>query len=464
MKCSRCGSELKNTDTICLNCGNIVEPSNHDAFEIEDLDVELENLIDSYKNDNGFVRDNFEDISIQDPDGGPDYSSFNSMNQNETYKKKEPEFEPISAEEVHSATNVSFEDGPKEENNNNDTDIIDVDDIDEFEEADTGKPVEDEEKVEEKKADLTIEDTTSFDPISMDDTGIFEPVEVDSTESEPEIEETVIEPVMTSNNYEEGIPEIVSSPKSTESEVYNNAYYEPKKEKKSFFAKRKEKKEEKAKEEEYKYEPVPEGVDVTVGTDDYTKDSYNSDVVFDDGETNGKTIMDIIPFKTIFIIAAVILFIILAVLVYKVVTNKPKSTTFDSDVTKETGEKSKYSLTTNPNYIKDKTWVCGGAKSDGSLGSDYSTYFQYDFYKNKTYATKSIQRDDDYEDGTYSVSLEEITDTGYVYKVTLVANLDGGYKTKYFFTLTTNKEGTKGTYKINGSTYACEEMDYFNNK
>ncbi len=456
MKCSRCGSELKETDTICLNCGNIIEPSNHDAFEIEDLDVELENLIDSYKNDNGFVKDSFDDIGIQDPDGGPDYSSFNSMNQNETYKKKEPEFEPISAEEVHNATNVSVPEEPQI-TNDSDTEIVDVDDIDEFEKV---------ENVEEKKDDLTIEDTTSFDPISMDDTGIFEPVEVDATDKEPEIEETVIEPVMTSNNYEEGIPEIVSSPKSAESEVYNNAYYEQKKEeKKSFFAKRKEKKEEKKKgEDEYKYEPVPEGVDTSTGTNDYNNDSYNSDVVFDDGDTEGKNITDIIPFKTIFIIAAVILFVILAVLVYKVVTNKHKSTSFDSDVNKQTSEESKYSLTKNPNYIKDKTWVCGGAKSDGSLGNDYSTYFQYDFYKNNTYATKSIQRDDDYEDGSYAVSLEEITDTGYVYKVTLVANLDGGYKTKYFFTLTTNKDGTKGTYKINSNTYACEEMDYFNNK
>ena len=445
MKCSRCGSELKDTDTICLNCGNIVEPSNHDAFEIEDFDVELENLIDSYKTENGFVKDSFDDISIQDPDGGPDYSSFNSMNQNETYKKKEPEFEPISAEEVQSTTTMSVPDEVEE------------------------KTVEEIKEPEDNKDDLVIEDTTSFDPISMDDTGIFEPVEVETNEVNDQVEETVIEPVVVSNNYEEGIPEIVSSPKSEESEVYNSKYYEQKteepKEKKSFFAKRKDKKEEKVKEVvEDKYEPVPEGTDVTVGSDEYSKDSYNSDVVFDDGETEGKTVTDLIPFKTLFIIAAVILFIILGVLVYKVFINKPKSTSFDSDIKKDVEDKSKYSLTENPNYIKDKTWVCGGAKSDGSLGNDYSTYFQYDFYKNKSYATKSIQRDDDYEDGTYSVSLEEITDTGYVYKVTLVANLDGGYKTKYFFTLATNKDGTKGTYKINGSTYACEEMDYFNNK
>lgn len=434
MKCSRCGSELKDTDTICLNCGNIVEPSNHDAFEIDDFDVELENLIDSYKTENGFAKDSFDEISIQNPDGGPDYSSFNSMNQNETYKKKEPEFEPISAEEVQNTTTASV---PEE------------------------SPI-----VEEKKDDLTIEDTTTFDPISMDDTGVFEPVEVEPTEVNNQVETPVIEPVVASNNYEEGIPEIVSSPKSEESEVYNSKYFEKKteepKEKKSFFAKRKEKNAEKVEEE--KYEPIVDSTNTSNVTADYSKDSYNSDVVFDDGESQGKSITDIIPFKTLFIIAAIILFIILGVLIYKVVSNKPKSTSFDSDIKKDTEDKSKYSLTQNPNYIKDKTWVCGGARSDGSLGNDYSTYFQYDFYKNKSYATKSIQRDDDYEDGTYSVSLEEITDTGYVYKVTLVANLDGGYKTKYFFTLTTNKDGTKGTYKINGNTYACEEMDYFNNK
>ena len=430
MKCSRCGSELKETDTICLNCGNIIEPSNHDNFEFENFDEELEGLLDSYKTDQEFtVKDGFDSIvpEIENYDG-PDYSGFNVFNQN----KQSPKFASIPEEEtqtidandvanVVSATNdVKTE--PVVENTNVET------------------------VMEPKNNDpLYIENTSTFNPISMDDTGVFEPIEVDNTTTVVQEEPVVETPTITNSSYEEGIPEVVSSPKSVESEQYNSAYYEDtkKKEKKSFFKK----KEKPKKEEQEEY-----------------LDTYNSDVVFDDGNADKKSILDIIPFKTIFIIAAIILVVIIGILIYRIVTTKPKSTEFESHEKEETEEKSKYSLTQNPNYILDKTWVCGGARSDGSLGNDYSTYFQYDFYKNGSYATKSVQRDDDYEDGSYSVSLEEISDDGYLYKVTLIANLNGGYKTKYFFTLKTNKEGTKATYKINSSTYACEEMDYFNNK
>ena len=48
--------------------------------------------------------------------------------------------------------------------------------------------------------------------------------------------------------------------------------------------------------------------------------------------------------------------------------------------------------------------------------------------------------------------------------ILLIANLNNGYKTKYTFTLTTNKEGTKATYKYNSSVSSCEEMEYYNNK
>ena len=202
---------------------------------------------------------------------------------------------------------------------------------------------------------------------------------------------------------------------------------------------------------------------------EFTDNYDNNDSEFDEYSINNidgdnKKSISIIPFKLVFIISIVVLLVIIILLGYKyIVSKKEKDTTVeikpnDEEIT------SKYSLTENPNYINNKTWVCGERLEDGSLTTDSSTYFQYDFNTDKSYARQFLTREDTYESGTYGLSLEEITDTTYTYKLTMIANLSGGYKTRYTFTLITNKEGTKATYKYNSTIFSCEEMDYYNNK
>lgn len=173
--------------------------------------------------------------------------------------------------------------------------------------------------------------------------------------------------------------------------------------------------------------------------------------------------LSLIPFKVIFIIALVILLVLLSIFVYKLLNGNIKKVKHEIK-NDETLITSKYSLTENPNYINGRTWVCGDADSNGELTLDTKSYFQYDFNLDNTYATEVLNSPDTLEYGRYGVSLEEISDNKYTYKVTLIATLDNSYKTRYSFTLVTNKEGTKGTYKLNGKTSVCEEMEYYNSK
>ena len=174
--------------------------------------------------------------------------------------------------------------------------------------------------------------------------------------------------------------------------------------------------------------------------------------------------ISVIPFKIIFIIVAVVLVVIVGLLIFKFVSSK-KATETEYEINNGDKENtSKYSLQSNPNYITNKTWVCGTPLEDGSLTTDSSSYFQYDFNKDGTYATQIYNKPDTYESGKYSVSLEDISNDQYTYKLTMTANLNGGYKTRYTFTLITNKEGTKATYKLNSNVSSCEEMNYFNTK
>ncbi len=201
-------------------------------------------------------------------------------------------------------------------------------------------------------------------------------------------------------------------------------------------------------------------------------DSYNKDytdfTIVDDNEKKKRKFnfnnISIIPFKIIFAIGIIVMVIMLGILGYKYYkSNDGEELEYEIDRDNPVVP-SKYSLKTNPNYINGKTWVCGSSKEDGSLSDDIDTYFQYDFNKNNTYAMQYLNKKESYENGTFSVSLDDISNNMYTYKLTMVANLEGGYKTRYTFTLVTNKEGTKGTYRLNSSVYSCEEMEYFNNK
>ncbi len=203
-------------------------------------------------------------------------------------------------------------------------------------------------------------------------------------------------------------------------------------------------------------------------TDSSSKNTMNSNSSYDEDEDDykekKKLNISIVPFKIVFFIALIVLIIVLCLFGYKYYKSR-KSETVDYEINKNDGvSASKYSLTNNPNYISGKTWVCGSSLDDGNLSNDSSTYFQYDFNEDKSYATQYYNKPDTYESGTYSISLEEIGDNTYTYKMTMIARLNDGYKTRYIFTLVTNKEGTKGTYKMNSKVYSCEEMNYHNNK
>lgn len=172
----------------------------------------------------------------------------------------------------------------------------------------------------------------------------------------------------------------------------------------------------------------------------------------------------LIPFKVVFIIAAVILFVLLAIVIYKVFINNGQDV--DHEIKNdETLIKSKYSLEDNPNYILGRTWICGNSNENGTLDySDTTSYFQYDFNSDSTYANNIYKNPDIIENGRYGVSLEEINDNNYVYKVTLIANLDNSYKTRYSIYLTTSKDGKTATFKNGGKTAVCEEMNSYNSK
>lgn len=207
------------------------------------------------------------------------------------------------------------------------------------------------------------------------------------------------------------------------------------------------------------------------GLDDYTIDnlidfvdtgnSYNYEK--NSQKESKKLNISIVPFKVVFAIALVVLLVILGVFGYRYFSSK-KSEKVDYEINKEdTNVTSKYSLTSNPNYIKDHTWVCGTIV-DGKLTTDRTSYFQYDFNKDGSYARQFLNRPDTYEDGKYGVSLEDVSNDRYLYKLYMIANLDGGYKTKYTFTLNVNKDGTTAIYKYNSTEFACEEMNFYNSK
>ena len=173
--------------------------------------------------------------------------------------------------------------------------------------------------------------------------------------------------------------------------------------------------------------------------------------------------LSVIPFKVVFIVALVVLIIILCIFGYKFLSGF-KSEKVDYEIDKDNNKvTSKLSLKTNPNYIENHTWVCG-TMVNGELTTDRTTYFQYDFNKKSRYARQFLDRPDTYEDGTYGISLEDNSNDRYLYKLYMIANLDGGYKTKYTFTLNVNKEGTKAIYKYNSAEFACEEMNFYNSK
>ena len=196
----------------------------------------------------------------------------------------------------------------------------------------------------------------------------------------------------------------------------------------------------------------------TTNTNTYDEDEE------DNYKEKKKISISIVPFKIVFFIALIVLIIVLCLFGYKYYKSI-KSESVDYEINKNDGTTaSKYSLTNNPNYISGKTWVCGSSLDDGNLSNDSSTYFQYDFNEDKSYATQYYNKPDTYESGTYSISLEDIGENSYTYKMTMIARLNDGYKTRYIFTLVTNKEGTKGTYKMNSKVYSCEEMNYHNNK
>ena len=159
-----------------------------------------------------------------------------------------------------------------------------------------------------------------------------------------------------------------------------------------------------------------------------------------------------------------VLVVIVLVLGFKVISSMlGKSSTFNKDP-EGLKVKSKYDLKTNPNYITGKTWVCGDPDDNFELSQDVNTFFQYDFDADNTYAVQYFTNRDVYEDGQYGISLEEIADDNYTYKITVIASLNAGYKTRYNFYIITNKEGTKATYKMNDTKYPCEEMNYYNSK
>lgn len=173
--------------------------------------------------------------------------------------------------------------------------------------------------------------------------------------------------------------------------------------------------------------------------------------------------ISIVPFKVVFVIAAVVLIVVCCVFGYKYFSSK-KTHKVDYEINKDVMDvTSKYSLTTNPNYITNHTWVCG-TMVNGVLSPDRNTYFQYDFNKKNEYARQFLNRPDTYEDGEYAISLEDVSNDRYVYKLYMLANLDGGYKTKYIFTLNVSKDGTTAIYKYNSTVFACEEMNYYNSK
>ncbi len=197
--------------------------------------------------------------------------------------------------------------------------------------------------------------------------------------------------------------------------------------------------------------------------EDYTEDD-NIDLDDEDKDTNKLFNLNELPFKKIIIIAGAVLIVLGGIFGFKFLFGK---TTNEADYqinNDELQNKSKYSLTKNPNYIKNYTWVCGESLEDGSLTNNMDTYFQFDFNKNGTYARQFVKDKNTYEDGKYSVSLEDISNDQYTYKIIMIANISGGYQTRYTFTLTTNKEGTKAVYKYNTDISSCEEMNYYNSK
>ncbi len=205
-------------------------------------------------------------------------------------------------------------------------------------------------------------------------------------------------------------------------------------------------------------------MDDLVKLSDNSNNDYYEDVDFTNKRKDIK--LNSISIKLVFIIVGVVLLVIVLLLIVRFfITNKKHSEEFSIDKGKGEEEvKSKYSLVENPNYIKGKTWVCGSQLSNGELSGDTSTYFQYDFNDDGSYAMQYLNKENTYENGTYQISLEEITESQYVYKLTMIAYLNGGYKTRYNFVITTNKEGNKATHKLNNSISSCEEMNYFNNK
>lgn len=343
MKCKRCGSQLKETDKICLNCGALVSNSENDLYDDINVDDEDESYLDDSDSDSNYNKEledllnsyRKEDKTKNDSSSFPDYSNFNSVNDNK----------------VNHNFNTNFSETSENYYNNNFNNPS----------ISTGA-----------NKDIEMEDYTVDDLISISDDNTY-------------------------NSYDEY---------ST-----NNKNNSKNKEKKKL--------------------------------------NIN---------------LNFIPFKAIFIIAIVVFVVILGMLGYKYLDSK-SSGTVDYEIDKnENKVTSKYSLKTNPNYIEGKTWVCGSSLEDGSLSNDVDTYFQYDFNKKNKYEMQFLNKSDTYENGTYGISLEDISNDHYTYKLTMLANLDGGYKTRYTFTLITNKEGTKATYKLNSTQSSCEEMEYFNNK
>ncbi len=182
-----------------------------------------------------------------------------------------------------------------------------------------------------------------------------------------------------------------------------------------------------------------------------------------DNKTQKSKINSEIILKYVFFVVLIVFIVLLIAVAYKYFSSKNYGKIPGEVDQKELNVESKYSLTENPNYITDKSWICGSSKND-DLSNDSSTYFQYDFYSDGRYVTQHHKQRETYEDGKYALSLDDISNDKYTYKITIIANLSSGYKKKYEFTLVTNKDGTKATYIGDNGTYACQEMDYYNNR
>lgn len=201
------------------------------------------------------------------------------------------------------------------------------------------------------------------------------------------------------------------------------------------------------------------------------ENNYNENVQFVKQKRNFH--IGNITFKVVFIVASIILLIILLLLGYKFIkSNLPKVGGFNIGREEDNNVvESKYNLEEYPNYIAGHSWICGAAESDWSLTADTSTYRQYDFGTKGTYLTREFKTLEDstnnstyvLDSGTYGLSLDDISNDLYTYKITSIANLPGGYKTQYTYTIVTNKEGTKALYKINSNVLACEELSYYKN-